>query len=51
MQDPSVIVSLNDTGAVPQASVAVNVSAVGTASHSTVISIGKVSTNVGATVS
>ena len=47
MQVPEAVLSLNDTMAVPQVSVAESVAAVGIASHSTVMLAGKVSLKVG----
>ncbi len=50
-QAPGLEVSEKVTLAVPQLSEAVNVSALGTTSHSTVISVGNVPTKVGSVVS
>src|SRR5690606_33341970 len=50
-QLPAVTTSCTDTVAEPQLSFAVNVCATGMLSHSTVISLGNASTNVGAVVS
>ena len=51
VQEPSLRISLNETVAVPQLSVAVKVIGVGTMSHSTVVSAGRASINVGGVVS